>query len=342
MSDTPRRPRRASGRITLADVARLAGVSPITVSRALRGERSVEASMAARVQAAADELGYVPDPAARALASQRSNQVLVLVPMLSNALFVDLLEAVHSTLFSQGFHPLMGVTHYDPAEEELLLRTYLPHRPAGLLITGFDRSDAARRLIAGSGVPCVHLMETSDDQGIFCVGFSQLEAGAAITRHLIETGRRRIVFCAAQLDPRTLQRAEGYRQAMREAGLYDPKLEVLSEESSSLGMGARLFEQILAEYPDVDGIFFCNDDLAQGGLLAAIRLGIAVPHRVAIAGFNDLTGSDQMVPPLTTIRTPRREIGEAGAQMLLGLIRGETPPQACVKMDYELLVRGSS
>ncbi len=138
MTDATRRPRRSSGRITLDDVARDAAVSPITVSRVLRGERSVDAQLAERVRASAERLGYVPDPAARALASQRSTQVLVLVPMLSNTLFVDLLEAVHRTLFPEGFHPLIGVTHYDTTEEELLLRTYLPHRPAGLLVTGLS------------------------------------------------------------------------------------------------------------------------------------------------------------------------------------------------------------
>ena len=284
----------------------------------------------------------MPDPAARALASQRSSQVLVLVPMLSNALFVDLLEAVHRTLFPEGFQPLIGVTHYDSAEEELLLRTYLPHRPAGLLVTGFDRSEAARQLIARSGVPCVHLMETSGEPGVACVGFSQTDAGAAITRHLLERGRRRIAFCAAQLDPRTLQRAEGYRRALREAGLHDPALEVLSPESSSIALGARLFEDVLRRLPDVDAIFFCNDDIAQGGLLAASRLGVSVPGRIAVAGFNDLAGSDQMVPPLTTVRTPRAEVGREGAAMLLRRMRGEPAGPDCIELGYELVVREST
>lgn len=337
-----RRPRRSSGRITLNEVASAAGVSPITVSRALRGERSVDPVLAQRVREAADHLGYVPDPAARALASQRSTQVLVLVPLLSNALFVDLLEAVHRTLFPEGFQPLIGVTHYDSAEEELLLRTYLPHRPAGLLVTGFDRSEAARQLIVRSGVPCVHLMETSTAPGVACVGFSQLEAGAAITRHLLQRGRRRIAFCAAQLDPRVLQRAEGYRRALREAGLYDPRLELLSPERSSIALGARLFEDMVRRMPDIDAIFFCNDDIAQGGLLAANRLQIAVPQRIAIAGFNDLAGSAQMVPPLTTIRTPRSEVGRAGATMLLGLMRGTLAQPQCIELDYELVLREST
>ncbi|ADV00391.1 LacI family DNA-binding transcriptional regulator [Alicycliphilus denitrificans] len=337
-----RRQRRSSGRITLNDVAGAAGVSPITVSRTLRGERSVDPVLAQRVREAAERLGYVPDPAARALASQRSTQVLVLVPLLSNALFVDLLEAVHRTLFPEGFQPLIGVTHYDSAEEELLLRTYLPHRPAGLLVTGFDRSEAARQLIVRSGVPCVHLMETSTAPGVACVGFSQQAAGATITRHLLERGRRRIAFCGAQLDPRVLQRAEGYRSTLREAGLYDPRLEMLSPERSSIALGARLFEDMVQRMPDIDAIFFCNDDIAQGGLLAANRLQIAVPGRIAIAGFNDLAGSAQMVPPLTTIRTPRGEVGQAGATMLLGLMRGTLEQPQCIDLDYELIVREST
>lgn len=338
----PRERRRTSGRVTLQDVARAAGVSPITVSRALRGERAVAPDLAERARAAAERLGYVPDPAARALASQRSSQVLVLVPLLSNTLFVDLLEAVHRTLFPEGFQPLIGVTHYDTAEEELLLRTYLPHRPAGLLVTGFDRSDAARELIRRSGVPCVHLMETSSAPDIACVGFSQADAGAAVTRHLLDRGRRRIAFCAAQLDPRTLQRAEGYRRCLREAGVYDPALEVLSPERSSIALGARLFEDVVRRMPEVDAIFFCNDDIAQGGLLAANRLGVPVPGRIAVAGFNDLAGSDQMVPPLTTVRTPRAEVGRAGAAMLLGLMRGTPQGPGCLQLDYELIVRGST
>lgn len=340
--NAPARRRRSSGRVTLADVAREAGVSPITASRALRGERGVAPELVDKVRAAVERLGYVPDPAARALASSRSTQVAVLVPLLSNALFVDLLEAVHRVLFPAGYQALIGVTHYNPEEEEQLLRSYLAHRPAGLLVTGFDRTETARQLIQSSGLPCVHLMETTDAAGVYCVGFSQVEAGAALTRHLLARGRRRIAFVAAQLDPRTMQRAEGYRRALREAGCYDAKLELLSPERSSIALGARLLTELLATRDGIDAVFFCNDDLAQGGLLAAQRLGIRVPTDLAVAGFNDLAGSDQMVPPLTTVRTPRSEVGEAGARMLLQLMRGEQPRPSCVRLPYEVVVRQST
>jgi len=334
--------RRASGRTTLSDVARAAGVSPITASRALRGERGVAQDLVQRVKDAAQQLGYVPDPAARALASQRSVQVPVLVPLLSNALFVDVLDAVHRTLFPHGYQALIGVTHYDPVEEEQLLRTYLAHRPAGLLVTGFDRTEAARQLIAASGVPCVHLMEMTSAPGVYCVGFSQQDAGHAMTAHLLERGRRRVAFVAAQLDPRTMQRAEGYRRCLRAAGLYDPRLELLSPEPSSIRLGGELLQELLRTRPEVDAVFFCNDDLAQGGLLAAQRLGLAVPGRVAIAGSNALAASAQMPPPFPPVRTPRSAIGEASARMLLALMKGEAPAQNSVDLGFELMARESS
>jgi LacI family gluconate utilization system Gnt-I transcriptional repressor len=109
-----------------------------------------------------------------------------------------------------------------------------------------------------------------------------------------------------------------------------------------MALGARLFEALLARQPDVDAIFFCNDDLAQGALLSALRMGVAVPQRLAVAGFNDLAGSDQMLPPLTTVRTPRAEIGRQAALMLLALVRGETVIESKIDLGFELIERASS
>jgi LacI family transcriptional regulator, gluconate utilization system Gnt-I transcriptional repressor len=335
---------RATGRVTLADVARLAGVSPITVSRALRGERAVEPDLVARAKAAALQLGYTPDPAARALASRHSSHIGVLVPMLSNALFVDLLEAVQRTLRPAGLQTLIGITHYDAQEEEQLLREQLQHRPAGLLVTGLEQSATARALIERSGVPCVHMMALppAEASGLACVGFSQTDAAAALTQHLLQRGRRRIAFAAAQLDPRTLQRLAGWRREMVAAGLHSSTLEWLNPAPSSMGLGSQMFEQIMAQSPPVDAVFFNNDDLAQGALMAALRLKIAVPKRVAVVGFNDLTGSDQMVPPLTTVHTPRAQTGEAAAKLLMALMRGETPAVMAQDLGWRLVVRASS
>ncbi|HEY0954653.1 MAG TPA: LacI family DNA-binding transcriptional regulator [Roseateles sp.] len=339
---TPARRTRATGRVTLADVAQAAGVSPITVSRALRGERAVGQELVERVQAAAASLGYVPDPAARALASSRSSHVAVLIPKLSNTLFVELLDAAQITLVAAGFQALIGVTHYDADEEEAVLRSFLAHRPAGLIVTGRDHSAAATKLIDASGVPCVHVMELDSEAGCFSVGFSQRDAGRAITQHLLDSGRRRVAYVAAQLDPRTLERGEGYVQAMQQAGLGERVHQVLTPEPSSMALGGQMLERVLQEAPDTDAIFFCNDDLAQGALLAALRLGVKVPERVAVAGFNNLPGSDQMLPPLTTVATPRREIGEQAAQMLIKLIRGLPVETPHLDLGFQVLKRAST
>jgi len=265
------------------------------------------------------------------------------------ALFVDLLDAAQQTLRAAGYQALIGVTHYDTAQEEQLLREQLMHRPAGVLLTGLHSSAGTTALIARSRAPCVHLMDLPPEgevevahSGGHCVGFRQIDAGAAITRHLLARGRRRVAFGGAQLDERVMQRLYGWRKALEQAGCYDPALEWLNPASSSLALGSAMFQQMLAAQPDLDAIFFCNDDLAQGALMAALRLGVAVPGRVAVAGFNDLTGSDQMLPTLTTVRTPRAEIGRTAARLLLSLIRGEQEGPNLVDLGFELVVRDST
>ncbi|MBK5004271.1 LacI family DNA-binding transcriptional regulator [Pseudomonas sp. S32] len=333
---------RTTGRPTLAEVARLSGVSPITASRALRGVSTVAPELAAKVAAAAASLGYVANPAARALASARSQSVVVLIPSLSNQLFIDTLEAIHEVMRPRGLEVLIGNYHYDLAEEENLIRNYLAYQPCGMLLTGFERSEPSRQMLAASGVPCVHMMELDETSEAFSVGFSQQQAGRAAARHLIERGRTRLGFIAAQLDPRVMQRAEGFRQALAEAGLHVAEREVLTPEPSSIALGGELFSQLLEQAPDVDGIFFCNDDLAQGAVLQALRQGVQVPQRVAMVGFNDLPASAHMVPRLTSIRTPRAAVGRSAAQVLLALLDGKAVAPSQQDLGFELMVREST
>jgi LacI family gluconate utilization system Gnt-I transcriptional repressor len=192
---------RSTGRPTLNEVARQAGVSPITASRALRGVSTVAPESVEKVRAAALALGYVANPAARALASSQSQTVVVLVPSLSNQLFIETLEAIQNVLRVRGLDVVIGNYHYSPEEEETLLRNHLVNRPRGLLLTGFDHTPALRQLLAASGVPCVHMMELDTVRGAYCVGFR---------RRLVQ--RRRVIYWAAVASawpilPRSLIRA---------------------------------------------------------------------------------------------------------------------------------------
>ncbi|WNW11044.1 LacI family DNA-binding transcriptional regulator [Pseudomonas sp. DTU_2021_1001937_2_SI_NGA_ILE_001] len=332
---------RSTGRPTLNEVAQQAGVSPITASRALRGIATVAPELVDKVRAAAQRLGYVANPAARALASSSSPTVVVLVPSLSNQLFIETLEAIQNVLRPRGLEVVIGNYHYDPQEEEKLLRNYMVNRPRGILLTGLDHTSVSRQLLTDSAIPCVHMMELDASEQAHCVGFSQQQAGAAAARHLLGRGRRRLAYIAAQLDPRVLQRGSGFRQVLADAGLDDPALHLMSPRPSSIGLGCELFARLLAQHPDVDGVFFCNDDLAQGAALEALRLGISVPQQVSLVGFNDLPGSAHMIPRLTSIRTPRESVGQRAAQMLLALL-DEQPTQSQVDLGFELVVRESS
>ncbi|ACO78904.1 Transcriptional regulator, LacI family [Azotobacter vinelandii CA] len=333
---------RTTGRPTLNEVARRAGVSPITASRALRGIPSVAEELAQRVREAASELGYVANPAARALASARSQTVAVVVPSLGNQLFVETLEAIHAVMRPRGLEVLIGNSHYSRDEEEDLIRNYLAYQPRGLLLTGFERTESARRMLESSGIPCVYMMDLDSGAGLHCVGFSQIRAGAAAAEHLISRGRRRMAFVGAQLDQRTLLRGEGFRRALQQAGLYDPALELLTPRPSSVGLGCELFAQLMASHPQIDAIFFGNDDLAHGALLEAMRRGVKIPEQVAVIGFNDLPASSFTVPRLSSIRTPREAIGRRAAELLLALMAGQPIAEPVQDIGFELMAREST
>jgi len=132
------------------------------------------------------------------------------------------------------------------------------------------------------------------------------------------------------------------RRALQQAGLYNPDLELLTPRPSSVGLGAELFLQLMQSQPQVDAIFFGNDDLAQGALLQALRMGVSVPNDVAVAGFNDLPQSALMVPPLTTVRTPRAEVGRHAAALLLEQLRGEPTQPRALDLGFEVVERDST
>jgi LacI family gluconate utilization system Gnt-I transcriptional repressor len=333
---------RSRGRVTLTDVASRAGVGTMTASRAISQPGMVSAELRARVEQAVRDLGYVPNRAARALASAHSKVIAVLIPSLSNAVFTDVLAGIQDALDQHGYQVLISDTRYSDAEEEKLLGINLQSHPDGVLLTGLRQSERVRALLAASQVPVVSMMDLSDNPADMTVGFSQQEAARTMVRHLLGKGYRRIGFLGAQLDERTMKRAEGYRLALREAGLYDARRELLVPDPSTVGLGAEMLGRLLAVAPDCDALFCCNDDLAYGAIYQCQRRGIAVPGQLAISGFNDLPVSAWMNPSLTTIATPRYRIGFEAATLLRLAIEGAQPPSRQIDLGYTLMAREST
>ncbi|HEY0063681.1 MAG TPA: LacI family DNA-binding transcriptional regulator [Telluria sp.] len=333
---------RSSGRTTLSAVAARAGVSSMTASRALNQPDRVSEDVRRRVTEAVAALGYVPNRAARALASSQSNVIVVLVPSLSNFVFNAVIDGIQEVVDAANYQLLIGNTRYSDAEEEKLLSTYLQSNPMGILLSGLTHSPRVEQLLATSGVPVVSMMDLSTNPAQMSVGFSQHEAGRTMTRYLLEKGHKRIGFIGAQLDERTLSRAAGYRKAMQEAGLADERLEVMVPDASSIALGAELLGRMLAQAPDCTAIFCCNDDLAHGAIYQCQRRGIAVPAQLAICGFNDLPASAWMNPSVTTISTPRYRIGYEAASLLRDVIAGRAPALAQIDLGFTLMPRESA
>jgi LacI family transcriptional regulator, gluconate utilization system Gnt-I transcriptional repressor len=314
----------------------------MTASRAISQPAMVSAELRARVEQAVRDLGYVPNRAARALASSRSKVIAVLIPSLSNAVFTDVLAGIQDALDQYGYQVLISDTRYSDAEEEKLLGINLQSHPDGVLLTGLRQSEQVRAMLAASRVPVVSMMDLSDNPADMTVGFSQQEAARTMVRHLLAKGYKRIGFLGAQLDERTLKRAEGYRIALREAGLYDARRELLVPDPSTVGLGAEMLGRLLAVAPDCDAVFCCNDDLAYGAIYQCQRRGIAVPGKLAIAGFNDLPASAWMNPSLTTIATPRYRIGYEAATLLRQVIEGTQPALRQIDLGFTLMARESA
>ena len=335
--------RRRGGAVTLKHVAERAGVAPITVSRALNAPDSVSAALRAQIGDAVAALGYVPNHAAGMLASARSRVVPVIVPSLSNVVFIEVIQRIQLELDAAGHQLLLGNTQYDLARETELVSTMLGWSPAGIIVAGLRHAPRTRALLGRCGCPVVEIMELGGRPIDMNVGLSHLRAGAEMGRHLIGRGYRQIGFVGGRLgvDYRAMERYRGLDRTLAEAGL--PRRPPFThEERSSPQAGGEQLMAVLAQAPELDALFFANDDLAVGALLRAQREGLAVPERIAIAGFNGLDIGALTSPALTSIVSPRAEIGRLAAAKLLARAAGVPAGPARVDVGYRLAIREST
>lgn len=325
----------------MSQIAARVGTSAITVSRVLNTPHLVSDDLRKRIEGVVAELSYLPNRAARALASARSDSIAVLTPSVSNNVFADLLEGVRNVFHTRGYRMLIGDTRYSPQEEESLLRAYMGHSPDGVLLASFEQTAATTQMLERNAIPVVHMMDLPASAQ-YAVGLSQVDAGRALTLHLIERGYRHIGFIGSRVDHRVMQRYAGYTAALDQAGLRCPQAEVFDDKPSSIGLGSKLLVRLMDQQPDCDAVFCCNDDIALGVLFECQRRAITVPGQLAVAGFNNHDASAWSCPPLTTVDTPRHEIGHTAATMLLQLMKGETPQSHHIDLGFSLVLREST
>lgn len=324
---------------TLADVAKVAGVSPITVSRALNQPHLVRPNTVAKVQAAVQQTGYVKNMMAGALASSRSRLVSLVLPTISTPIFADMVQAASDHLTAAGYQVMLGLSSYEAWREEVLVETILSRRPDGVILTGSLHTDSTRRRLQASQVPVVEAWDLTPSPIDMMVGFSHEEVGHAIAQHLLERGYRRIAILAVE-DPRAARRNQGLQAGLAKHGVQVAAIQAMPLPST-FALGRDGLSLLLERCPDLDALVCSSDTLAHGVLTEAIARGLAVPQQLAVVGFGDLNFAARTYPPLSTVRVDGANIGRVAAQAILDRVEGKAVG-SLTDTGFQLIQRGST
>lgn len=327
----------------MRDVARRAGVSVMTVSRALNDPDKVSREMRQRVRAVVEEIGYVPNSLARSLSSNRSNVIGLIVPSIRNSLFAESIKGISDVLTVNRYHLMIADSGPGLREEEEAITTFLRQRVAGLVLHNTDHTATAVEMIAKAKIPVVENGNLTEDPLDSVVSYSNFDAARAMTVHLSRMGYKQIAFVslARRENDRARERLRGYLAALEELG-REPDDTLILERAPGLAAGAEAVVHLIETVPQVDAIFFAGDVLAVGAALECQRRGWKVPRKVAITAFDDLDILRHVNPPITTIRLPRYEIGRRSAECLLERISGRVTEPIRLDLKFEIIQRESA
>lgn len=324
----------------MADVARLAGTSVTTVSRFYNDPDAVSQKIRSRVADAAQALSYVPNVMAGSLAAMRSRTVAVVVPTLNNSVFALMLDELSQALNSQGYQVMLASSDYSVEREEELVKSLLSWSPAGLVLVGRHHSRGTLKVLIDDGLPVVEVCEYLDGAIDSNIGFSHRDAGRRVARHFARLGLQclGLVLVALPGDHRAADRGAGFCDVAREEGLHVEQFKLPERASSKAG--ATGFRDVISRKDRPQAIFFSNDLLCLGALFEAARLGVRIPDDVKLCGYGDFDFAATLLPSLSSIRPPDREIGRKTAEVLLKRFRGEGGP-ASIDLGFEHIVRAS-
>lgn len=330
---------RATGSVTLADVARLAGVSPITVSRVINHPELVTPDTAAQVQAVIERTGYVPNLLAGGLASKRSRLVAAIVPSITNAIFVEAVQAFTDRLWEAGYQVLLGLSGYPSTREDALLAAVLSRRPDAIYLTGINHSPAARQRLVNARIPIVETWDMTPTPIDMLVGFSHEAVGRAVATHLLRRGHRAFGLVWAD-DARALARQRGFMSEIEAHG--GARADVVTVPApSTLTLGRQGLAALLARSAPT-AVFCSSDLLAHGALEEARARGIAVPGTLALMGFGDLEFAQHTFPALSTVRIDRAAIGRHAADLVLTRIAGTPVDSPVIDVGFAIVDRATT
>ncbi|WP_240989567.1 LacI family DNA-binding transcriptional regulator [Salipiger mangrovisoli] len=337
----PRAARKGQGRgVTMETVGRLAGVSQVTVSRALSDPSKVSPATLAKIQEAIAQTGFVPNALAGALASSKSMLISALVPSITNIVYSSMVKAFSEEMRREGYEILLSETGFNAEEEEKLIAAHLSRRPDAMFLTGIHHSAQARRMLLAAEIPVVEVWDITDSPIDFCVGFNHAETGRAAAEYARRKGFAQVGVVSAG-DERAQRRGDAFVREWERGGggrVYRAFFDATATLANGRAGLLRLLEQGFT-----GGLVHCSSDLlAHGVMIEARARGLDVPGQIAVLGFGDQPFADAVEPPITTVRVDLAAFGRAAAQAMLGPLRGDRSGPAIIDLGFEIVERKSA
>ncbi|HXJ58859.1 MAG TPA: LacI family DNA-binding transcriptional regulator [Verrucomicrobiae bacterium] len=330
--------------VRLKDIAALAQVSIMTVSKALRDAPDISTSTKTRIRSLAEQMGYMPDSVAVGLRNKTSKLFGLVISAVTNPVYARMVMAIEERSHELGYDVILGQTLNMPEREHQVIRRMLSRRVDGLFITPVYRLDPvapAYEELQRRGTPVVLMGQRAP----FCEQFANVEtddvsASITATNHLIELGHRRIAYFAGPTGaPSSQERLEGYRRALRDAGI-EPDDRLVFNAGTTMEEGEKAALQMLNESPGATAVQTVNDLVAIGAATVFLGQGLRIPQDLSLVGFGNILVSEHFRVPLTTIRQPKFRLGVAAMESMLKLLKGQRPPLK--RLPAEMVIRQST
>ena len=345
MTDTERFSNNRSAPVKITDVAAAAGVAPMTVSRVINTPDRVSPETTARVRAAIERLGYVPNLIAGGLSSRKSRMVAAIVPTIAHPMFADVVQAFSDSMRQAGYQVMLSISGYDDTDHDALFRALLGRRPDALLITGSAYSPGALQMLIEAQIPVVEIWDVSSRPIDMMLGFDHAQVGSEVAAFFHAKGHRRFAVLSAG-DTRALARARGFTEAAQRLG-GTVVAEQIIPSPSTIAAGRAALRTMLPSLGASLGercALFCGSDLLAFGVVTEARMhGVAIPDQLAVCGFGSFELTAQCEPPITTVSLEGVQTGRSAAALLLRRLSGEPPRDADrVHVPFSIVERATS
>ena len=330
--------------VRLKDIAERAGVSVMTVSKALRDEPDISAATKARIRQMAQQLGYVPDSVAQGLRNKTTKLLGLVISSTTNPVYARMVMALEDQAYELGYELILAHTRNTPEREEIQIRRLLSRRVDGMFISPVYRLAPSAPIyeeLKRRGTPVVILGHLA----AFCSSFANVETddiqgSYSATKHLLQLGHRRIVYFTGPVaSPFAQERYEGYKRALRDFKL-EPDDKLVFNAGTTIEEGEKAALQFLNETPDATAIQTFNDSVAIGAANVLLNQGVRIPQQISIVGFGNVLTAEHFRVPLTTVRQPKARLGNAAMESMMKLLRGERPEPR--RLPADVVVRKST